>query len=61
MWEMGQNSLIFAGFLPDFAVPPSFGVCINTFVGLYTQIFGGGGFCCTGGKDGGRFLCFLNR
>lgn len=38
----GLKSLVFAGFLPDFAIPPFFGVCINTFVGLYTRLFGGG-------------------
>lgn len=53
----GPKFLVFGGF------SPSFGVCINTFVGLYTQIFGVGFFlllffCCTGRKNGGKVFVF---
>lgn len=56
----GLKSLVFAGFLPDFAIPPFFGVCINTFVGLYTRLFGeGGGFAVQVIKMGEGFCVFL--
>lgn len=44
MWEMGQNLCFLVVFLPDFAVPPSFGVCIkHIFCGfIHTNLVWGG-------------------
>lgn len=63
VWEMGLKFEFLAVFSPCSAVPPSGDVCINTFLGLYTQIWGCFlfFFIVQVIKDGGRFLCFLNR